>query len=119
MKWQGRAGSGNIEDRRGMGGMALPVGGGIGGRPPEPDEPPVEEAPSPPSPPAACPPPEPPESSPHPETAKDADTASATHSEAVKCAGLIALPFRLTPSKGRATLLGWMLVRRFLILAPR
>src|SRR5688572_1318398 len=31
MKWQGRAGSGNIEDRRGMGGMALPVGGGIGG----------------------------------------------------------------------------------------
>jgi uncharacterized protein len=31
MRWQGRAGSGNIEDRRGMGGMALPVGGGIGG----------------------------------------------------------------------------------------
>jgi uncharacterized protein len=31
MKWQGRAGSGNIQDRRGMGGMALPVGGGIGG----------------------------------------------------------------------------------------
>jgi predicted metalloprotease len=31
MKWQGRAGSGNIEDRRGMGGMGLPVGGGIGG----------------------------------------------------------------------------------------
>ena len=30
MRWQGRAGSGNIEDRRGMG-MALPVGGGIGG----------------------------------------------------------------------------------------
>src|SRR5688572_12602202 len=30
MKWQGRAGSGNIEDRRGRG-MALPVGGGIGG----------------------------------------------------------------------------------------
>lgn len=30
MKWQGRSGSGNIEDRRGMG-MALPVGGGIGG----------------------------------------------------------------------------------------
>jgi predicted metalloprotease len=30
MKWQGRGGSGNIEDRRGMG-MALPVGGGIGG----------------------------------------------------------------------------------------
>src|SRR5215210_9582965 len=31
MKWQGRAGSGNIEDRRGMGGVGLPVGGGIGG----------------------------------------------------------------------------------------
>jgi predicted metalloprotease len=33
MKWQGRAGSGNIEDRRGMGGMGmgLPIGGGIGG----------------------------------------------------------------------------------------
>ena len=32
MRWQGRAGSGNIEDRRGRGmGMALPVGGGIGG----------------------------------------------------------------------------------------
>src|SRR5687767_9182050 len=31
MRWQGRPGSGNIEDRRGMGGMALPVGGGIGG----------------------------------------------------------------------------------------
>jgi predicted metalloprotease len=30
MKWRGRSGSGNIEDRRGMG-MALPVGGGIGG----------------------------------------------------------------------------------------
>jgi hypothetical protein len=30
MRWSGRAGSGNIEDRRGMG-MALPVGGGIGG----------------------------------------------------------------------------------------
>jgi uncharacterized protein len=30
MKWQGRAGSGNIEDRRGMG-IGLPVGGGIGG----------------------------------------------------------------------------------------
>ena len=30
MRWQGRAGSGNVEDRRGMG-MALPVGGGIGG----------------------------------------------------------------------------------------
>src|SRR5262245_57245020 len=30
MRWQGRQGSGNIEDRRGMG-MALPVGGGIGG----------------------------------------------------------------------------------------
>ena len=32
MKWQGRPGSGNIEDRRGMGmGVGLPVGGGIGG----------------------------------------------------------------------------------------
>jgi predicted metalloprotease len=31
MRWQGRAGSSNIEDRRGMGRMALPVGGGIGG----------------------------------------------------------------------------------------
>ena len=30
MKWQGRTGSTNIEDRRGMR-MALPVGGGIGG----------------------------------------------------------------------------------------
>ena len=30
MKWQGRAGSGNIEDRRGSR-MALPIGGGIGG----------------------------------------------------------------------------------------
>jgi uncharacterized protein len=30
MKWQGREGSGNIEDRRGMR-MGLPVGGGIGG----------------------------------------------------------------------------------------
>jgi uncharacterized protein len=30
MRWRGRAGSGNIEDRRGMG-MALPIGGGIGG----------------------------------------------------------------------------------------
>src|SRR5687767_13891805 len=30
MRWQGRAGSGNVRDRRGMG-MALPVGGGIGG----------------------------------------------------------------------------------------
>ena len=30
MRWQGRAGSSNIEDRRGMR-MALPVGGGIGG----------------------------------------------------------------------------------------
>jgi uncharacterized protein len=30
MRWQGRTGSGNIEDRRGRG-MALPVGGGIGG----------------------------------------------------------------------------------------
>jgi uncharacterized protein len=32
MKWQGRAGSGNIEDRRGTGmGVGLPLGGGIGG----------------------------------------------------------------------------------------
>jgi uncharacterized protein len=30
MRWQGRTGSGNIEDRRGMG-VGLPVGGGIGG----------------------------------------------------------------------------------------
>jgi len=30
MRWRGRAGSSNIEDRRGRG-MALPVGGGIGG----------------------------------------------------------------------------------------
>src|SRR5918993_763047 len=30
MRWQGRAGSGNVQDRRGMG-MALPIGGGIGG----------------------------------------------------------------------------------------
>ncbi len=30
MKWQGRAGSQNIEDRRGMR-MGLPIGGGIGG----------------------------------------------------------------------------------------
>ena len=30
MRWRERAGSGNIEDRRGMG-MALPIGGGIGG----------------------------------------------------------------------------------------
>jgi predicted metalloprotease len=30
MKWQGRQGSGNIEDRRGMR-LGLPVGGGIGG----------------------------------------------------------------------------------------
>ena len=30
MRWQGRTGSGNVQDRRGMG-MALPVGGGIGG----------------------------------------------------------------------------------------
>jgi uncharacterized protein len=30
MRWQGRAGSQNVEDRRGMG-MALPVGGGLGG----------------------------------------------------------------------------------------
>ncbi|NOT25415.1 MAG: flagellar biosynthesis protein FlgM [Acidobacteria bacterium] len=32
MKWEGRRGSGNIEDRRGMGmGVGLPLGGGIGG----------------------------------------------------------------------------------------
>src|ERR1041385_4268386 len=35
MRWEGRQESGNIEDRRGMGGggmrMGLPVGGGIGG----------------------------------------------------------------------------------------
>ena len=31
MRWRGRAGSGNIEDRRGMRGAALPIGGGIGG----------------------------------------------------------------------------------------
>src|SRR5918992_1052013 len=30
MRWRGRPGSGNIEDRRGMG-MGLPIGGGIGG----------------------------------------------------------------------------------------
>jgi predicted metalloprotease len=30
MRWQGRSGSGNIEDRRGMR-MGLPIGGGIGG----------------------------------------------------------------------------------------
>ena len=30
MKWQGRAGSANVEDRRGMR-MGLPLGGGIGG----------------------------------------------------------------------------------------
>ena len=30
MRWKGRSGSGNIEDRRGMG-MGLPLGGGIGG----------------------------------------------------------------------------------------
>lgn len=31
MKWEGREGSGNIEDRRGMGGRGLAMGGGIGG----------------------------------------------------------------------------------------
>src|SRR5262245_52110625 len=36
MRWEGRSESGNVEDRRGMGGgggmrMGLPVGGGIGG----------------------------------------------------------------------------------------
>ena len=30
MRWEGRAGSGNVEDRRGMR-MGLPIGGGIGG----------------------------------------------------------------------------------------
>ncbi len=30
MKWQGMPGSGNVQDRRGMG-MGLPIGGGIGG----------------------------------------------------------------------------------------
>jgi predicted metalloprotease len=30
MRWEGRRGSGNIEDRRGMG-VGLPIGGGIGG----------------------------------------------------------------------------------------
>ncbi|MET1031436.1 neutral zinc metallopeptidase, partial [Domibacillus tundrae] len=30
MKWQGRRGSSNVEDRRGMGGKAV-LGGGIGG----------------------------------------------------------------------------------------
>ena len=31
MKWEGRSGSGNIEDRRGMGGRGIAVGGGVGG----------------------------------------------------------------------------------------
>ena len=31
MKWIGRAGSRNIEDRRGMSGGGMAVGGGIGG----------------------------------------------------------------------------------------
>ena len=33
MRWQGREGSGNVEDRRGsrVGGVGLPLGGGIGG----------------------------------------------------------------------------------------
>jgi predicted metalloprotease len=31
MKWRGRAGSGNIEDRRGMSGGGMAVGGGLGG----------------------------------------------------------------------------------------
>ncbi len=30
MKWQGRSGSGNVEDRRGMGGK-IAIGGGLGG----------------------------------------------------------------------------------------
>lgn len=31
MRWQGRRRSGNVEDRRGMGGRGLAVGGGVGG----------------------------------------------------------------------------------------
>ena len=31
MRWQGRPQSGNVEDRRGIGGVGLPLGGGIGG----------------------------------------------------------------------------------------
>lgn len=31
MRWRGRQGSGNVEDRRGFGGRGLAVGGGIGG----------------------------------------------------------------------------------------
>ena len=31
MRWRGRAGSGNVEDRRGMGAGGLAIGGGIGG----------------------------------------------------------------------------------------
>ncbi|HVQ15363.1 MAG TPA: neutral zinc metallopeptidase, partial [Vicinamibacterales bacterium] len=31
MKWRGRAGSQNIEDRRGMSGGGMAVGGGLGG----------------------------------------------------------------------------------------
>ena len=31
MKWEGRAGSSNIEDRRGIGGRGIAVGGGVGG----------------------------------------------------------------------------------------
>ncbi|MCM3720301.1 KPN_02809 family neutral zinc metallopeptidase [Fictibacillus phosphorivorans] len=31
MKWRGRRGSSNVEDRRGMGGKGLAVGGGVGG----------------------------------------------------------------------------------------
>jgi uncharacterized protein len=31
MKWRGRRGSANVEDRRGMGGKGLAVGGGLGG----------------------------------------------------------------------------------------
>jgi uncharacterized protein len=31
MKWEGRAGSTNIEDRRGIGGRGIAVGGGVGG----------------------------------------------------------------------------------------
>lgn len=31
MKWSGRQGSGNVEDRRGMGGRGVAIGGGLGG----------------------------------------------------------------------------------------
>ena len=32
MRWQGERESENIEDRRGMGGRGLAIGGGLGGR---------------------------------------------------------------------------------------